>query len=104
MKEILLDKNCTQNVLIINGEKYGYNDCDDDILVIKNMPRCKFVTSNDSRSVGKMSVQSDTKKAVVQIGETLDSICQKYNVSKDYIKQKNNMKNDTIFVGQLLEL
>ncbi len=103
MKEIMLDKNCKENVLIINGEQYGYAQSTDDILIVKNMPRCKFVMSKNENNIGSMSVQSN-HKIVVTVGETLDSICQKYNVSKEYLKSKNNMKGDTVFVGQLLEL
>ncbi len=47
-------------------------------------------------------IPSNNTEYVVKKGDTLYKIANKYNTSVDYIKNKNNLKNNTLQVGQIL--
>lgn len=41
---------------------------------------------------------------IVKSGDTLYSIARKYNTTVDNIKQKNNLKSNTLSIGQTLTI
>ena len=41
---------------------------------------------------------------VVGVLDTLNSICSKFNVSKEEIIKKNNLKTEKLFIGQMIKL
>lgn len=47
---------------------------------------------------------NDYKTHCVKPMETLKQIANKYNVEMDYLKQKNDLKTDRVFIGQILKI
>ena len=50
------------------------------------------------------TVKNNASTYTVRSGDTLSGIAAKFNVSVATIKKLNNLKNDTIKVGQVLKL
>jgi flagellum-specific peptidoglycan hydrolase FlgJ len=74
-------------------ERYQLNQYDTEVLV-------KFSTSKKVVSSGK----SSEKEYIVTKGDTLYSLSKKFNISIDEIKRNNNMKSDSLSVGQVIYL
>ena len=53
---------------------------------------------------GENYVPNTDKTYVVVKGDTLYSIAKKYNTTLDSIKSKNNLKNNTLSIGQILKI
>ncbi|RAR47543.1 flagellum-specific peptidoglycan hydrolase FlgJ [Flavobacterium lacus] len=74
-------------------ERYQLNQYDTEVLG-------KFSTSKKVVSSGK----SSEKEYIVTKGDTLYSLSKKFNISIDEIKRNNNMKSDSLSVGQVIYL
>ena len=78
-----------------------YNTTVDNIKKINNL-------SSDLLSVGQKLIIDSTSKNnstyKVVNGDTLYSIARKYNISVDKLKQINNLKNNNISIGQILNI
>ena len=59
-----------------------------------------FVSEGDTVVLEK----TNTSTYVVQPLESLESICQKFKVSRGEILEKNNLKSDKVFIGQILNI
>ncbi len=75
-------------------ERYQLNQYDTEIVGKSSTPTKQIVSS------GKQS----EREYVVTKGDTLYSLSKKFNVSIDEIKRNNNMKSDTLSVGQVIYL
>ncbi len=74
--------------------------------VKSNLQKQGFVTdANLTKDCNKVLF---TKKSsniyVVGVTETLDSICKKFSLNKMDVVKKNNLKNERLFIGQMLNL
>ena len=58
----------------------------------------------ESQSSASVQNNASGSTYTVKSGDSLWSIAKKYNVSVDYIKQKNNLKSNELKVGQKLKL
>ena len=84
-------------------ERYQLNQLDNEVLgndfnqVIKNV-------EESEPKIGKVetTVTSSSETHIVEKGDTLYSLSKKYNISVDEIKQKNNITDTGISLGQTL--
>ena len=60
----------------------------------------KIKTTNNINN--NTNTQTSEKKYTVKSGDTLNKIAKEYNTTVNSIKEKNNLKNDNIKVGQVL--
>ncbi|WP_271401429.1 N-acetylmuramoyl-L-alanine amidase [Salinicoccus roseus] len=65
-------------------------------------PAKEAASTSTSTSSGSYSAEKTPNSIKVEKGDTLWSIADQYGLSVDYLKQRNNMKDDTLNVGQLL--
>lgn len=75
-------------------ERYQLNQYDEEVL------RSSSTTSRKVVSSGK----TVEKEYVVTKGDTLYSLSKKFNISIDELKRNNNMKSDSLSVGQVIYL
>jgi flagellum-specific peptidoglycan hydrolase FlgJ len=75
-------------------ERYQLNQYDEEVL------RSSSTTSRKVVSSGKTA----EKEYVVTKGDTLYSLSKKFNISIDDLKRNNNMKSDSLSVGQVIYL
>lgn len=109
MKEIQLTDNI-ENALYddILGYYKVVKDGADDIVIIKNYKYRKLqlnhsITLNNCEKLCVVEVENG-ENYIVRPLDTLASIAEKYNISKNQIIAKNNLHNDRVFVGQVLKL
>lgn len=79
-----------------------YNTSVSEIVSLNNL-------SSNNLSIGQTlkipgSVITPSSTYTVKSGDTLYSIAKKFNISVDSIKSKNNLKNNSISVGQVLNI
>ena len=74
----------------------------------QELARINNIANPDLIYVGqvlKLSQNSSTKIYTVVPGDTLSAIAQKYGVTVDYLKNKNNIQNaNLIYVGQVIKI
>lgn len=94
-------------------ENLGYyrifNDGLDDIIILKNykykeIRQTKKRIKNGVEKVYEIVGVENCDKHTVKPLETLKTIANKYNVSDKEIIIKNNLKNDKLYVGQVLDI
>lgn len=72
-------------------------DKDDNIEILKSEYQLK-----GDVEVGNKYLIKNTDKYIVKPLDTLDKICNRLGISKEYIMSKNNLKTDKLFIGQIL--
>ena len=87
--------------LISYIERYGLNEYDNMVLDAKYVPKEKQLVQELTVNT-KRVVSSNLGFYVVQKGDTLYSISRKFELRVDELKQKNNLEDNTISVGQRL--
>ena len=87
--------------LISYIERYGLNEYDNMALDSNYVPNEKQLVQDLTVST-KRVVSSNLGSYVVQKGDTLYSISRKFELRVDELKQKNNLSDNTISVGQRL--
>lgn len=105
-----LNENNNNNYVYVPNKKSGVSlicnfnkdllvkvDLDDDINNLKKMYNLK-----NNVEVGDMFIVNQNEKYVVKPLDTMDKIAEKLGVNKDYIMNKNNLKTDKVFIGQIL--
>ena len=70
---------------------------------IKVGQKLKVYPPESQTTTSAQKAESNTVYTV-KSGDNLSKIAKKYNVSVDYIRKKNNLKNDNLVVGQKLKL
>ena len=70
---------------------------------IKVGQKLKVYPPESQTTTSTQKAESNTVYTV-KSGDNLSKIAKKYNVSVDYIRKKNNLKNDNLVVGQKLKL
>ena len=93
------------------AKKYGVsidtivsdNALKNNILSLGQNLKIRTSTSLVEECFGEEYSPSTNTYTVVR-GDTLYSIARKFNVSVDYIKNKNNLTNNTLSVGQILKI
>ena len=80
-------------------ERYQLNKYDAEVLGIEYVPSYK----NRNENAPEKYVSKEGKHEVIK-GDTLYSLSKKYNISVDDLKRKNNLSENAISIGQLLEV
>lgn len=79
-----------------------YNTSVSEIVNLNNLSNNNLSIGQTLKIPGSATIPSSTY--TVKSGDTLYSIAKKYNTSVDSIKAKNNLKNNSISVGQVLNI
>ena len=87
--------------LISYIERYGLNEYDNMALDANYVPNEKQLVQDLTVST-KRVVSSNLGSYVVQKGDTLYSISRKFELRVEELKQKNNLVDNTISIGQQL--
>ena len=80
-------------------ERYQLNKYDAEVLGTEYVPSYKSKNDNSAEKY----VSKEGKHEVIK-GDTLYSLSKKYNISVDDLKRKNNLSENAISIGQLLEV
>ena len=80
-------------------ERYQLNKYDAEVLGTEYVPSYK----NRNENAPEKYVSKEGKHEVIK-GDTLYSLSKKYNISVDDLKRKNNLSENAISIGQLLEV
>jgi flagellum-specific peptidoglycan hydrolase FlgJ len=80
-------------------ERYQLNKYDAEVLGTEYVPSYK----NKNENSPEKYVSKEGKHEVIK-GDTLYSLSKKYNISVDDLKRKNNLSENAISIGQLLEV
>jgi flagellum-specific peptidoglycan hydrolase FlgJ len=80
-------------------ERYQLNKYDAEVLGTEYVPSYK----NKNENPPEKFVSKEGKHEVIK-GDTLYSLSKKYNISVDDLKRKNNLSENAISIGQLLEV
>ena len=80
-------------------ERYQLNKYDAEVLGTEYVPSYK----NKNEDSPEKYVSKEGKHEVIK-GDTLYSLSKKYNISVDDLKRKNNLSENAISIGQLLEV
>lgn len=80
-----------------NKEKLISVDNDDNISELKKQYNLK-----GDIQAGDVFLVNNTEKYVVQPLDTMEKICEKLGIDESYIIEKNNLKTDKLFIGQIL--
>lgn len=96
-------KNVSTETIIID---YGYINNNDDITnVINNYTRyAESVVKGIADYYGKNYSYNIGNEYIVSKGETLYSIAKKYNITVNQLKEYNNLKTNTLKIGQVLKI
>lgn len=97
------------------GAKYGvsvsnlkkWNNLSSDLIFVGQVLRVGNKGSSSNRSSNSSSNNSSSNKSstyVVKSGDSLSKIAAKYKVTVSQLKSWNNLKSDTIYIGQTLKL
>ena len=79
-----------------------YNTSVSEIVNLNNLASNNLSIGQTLKIPGSDTIPSSTY--IVKSGDTLYSIAKKFNISVDSIKSKNNLKNNSISVGQVLNI
>ncbi|MBP3766153.1 MAG: LysM peptidoglycan-binding domain-containing protein [Bacilli bacterium] len=79
-----------------------YNTSVSEIVNLNNLASNNLSIGQTLKIPGSDTIPSSTY--TVKSGDTLYSIAKKFNISVDSIKSKNNLKNNSISVGQVLNI
>ena len=79
-----------------------YNTSVSEIVSLNNLSSNNLSIGQTLKIPGSVTTPSSTY--TVKSGDTLYSIAKKFNISVDSIKSKNNLKNNSISVGQVLNI
>lgn len=79
-----------------------YNTSVSEIVNLNNLANNNLQVGQNLKIPGNDTIPSSTY--TVKSGDTLYSIAKKFNISVDSIKSKNNLKNNSISVGQVLNI
>jgi len=72
---------------------------------VNRLTQAGYNASEVQNKVNALLGVNNVKKYTVQYGDTLSGIAQKYGVTVDYLKNKNNIQNvDLIYVGQVIKI
>jgi len=96
-------KNVKTETIVID---YGYINNNDDITnVINNYTRyAESVVKGIADYYGKNYSYNIGNEYIVSKGDTLYSIAKKYNITVNQLKEYNNLKTNTIKIGQVLKI
>ena len=81
----------------------------DDIVIIRNyhyktIKTIGVTTLNSNENWYIVEEVENCEKYIVKPLDTLKSVANMYNKSEKELKQKNNLKNDSLFIGQVLKI
>lgn len=91
-------KNAKRNLLINVGNNFNF--------IKLALSKVGFLTKTTSAEQGDkvLFTKKENNVYVVGVLETLASICNKFNLNIEDVKQKNNLKTEKLFIGQMLKL
>lgn len=98
--DFVVVNNLQRDFLLNNCNPKKFND------IKLNLQKLGFETNNDI-NVNQNKVLFTKKNGnvyVVGVCESLDSICKKFSVNKEDVINKNNLKTEKLFIGQMLNL
>lgn len=101
-KNFVYVPNNTNGIFVLGNydkEKLIVVDADDDIPELKKKYNLKGEVQ-----IGDMYLIPSSEKYVVQPLDTLDKICDKFGLTSEYLKEKNNLKTSKLFIGQILQV
>lgn len=110
MKEIKLVSNYEEGCIVDKdlGAYKIINKGTDDIVIVKNYKyrclKCPDVSVLSDQSQYKIVDVENRESYIVKPLDTLNSIAKSHNISVEELKKTNELKNDKLFIGQILKI